>query len=183
MTPEAAVTKLSKFLSFETLHHIVYLLSCDYDLDEVKRLLTVDLRGELTKTAPISRYSLKERGFVTAVCKALNYQAGESDMKEVSDALLPVIMCNIGSTGALEEMKRLLEVDGVDPNIQDYDKRTALHLACCEGQLEMVKLLIDYGADVNTRDRWNHTPYGEAKRSEQDEVVEYLESLNIELQE
>ena len=157
-------------------------MSCDYEIDEVKRLLTVDLRGELNKPMAVSRYSLRERGFVTAVCKALNFQGGESDIKEVSDALLPVIMCNIGSIGAVEEMTRLIENEGVDPNIQDYDKRTALHLACCEGQLEMVKLLINYGADVNTRDRWGHTPYGEAINSKQYLVVKYLENLGIELQ-
>lgn len=53
------------------------------DLEEVKRLLTVDLRGELTKVVPVSKYSLRERGFVSAVCKALNFHGGESDMKEV----------------------------------------------------------------------------------------------------
>ena len=61
----------------------VYLISCDMDLEEVKRLLTVDLRGELTKVVPVSKYSLRERGFVSAVCKALNFHGGESDMKEV----------------------------------------------------------------------------------------------------
>ncbi|KAG2388491.1 hypothetical protein C9374_000655 [Naegleria lovaniensis] len=141
MTPEAAVTKL------------MYLLSCDMDLEEVKRLLTVDLRGELTKVVPVSKYSLRERGFVSAVCKALNFHGGESDMKEVSDALLPVIMCNLGAIGATDEMRRLLEVEGVDPNIQDYDKRTALHLASVEGQLAMVQLLVEFGADINCKDR------------------------------
>ncbi|KAF0976751.1 hypothetical protein FDP41_004046 [Naegleria fowleri] len=141
MTPEAAVTKL------------MYLISCDMDLEEVKRLLTVDLRGELTKVVPVSKYSLRERGFVSAVCKALNFHGGESDMKEVSDALLPVIMCNLGAIGAVDEMRRLLEVEGVDPNIQDYDKRTALHLAAVEGQLNMVQLLVEYGADINCKDR------------------------------
>lgn len=70
-----------------------------------------------------------------------------------SDALLPVIMCNLGAIGAVDEMRRLLEVEGVDPNIQDYDKRTALHLAAVEGQLNMVQLLVEYGADINCKDR------------------------------
>ena len=62
-------------------------------------------------------------------------------------------MCNLGAIGAVDEMRRLLEVEGVDPNIQDYDKRTALHLAAVEGQLNMVQLLVEYGADINCKDR------------------------------
>lgn len=37
---------------------------------------------------------------------------------------------------------------GVDLNIGDYDKRTALHLAAGNGELEVLKLLIDNKADL-----------------------------------
>lgn len=42
-------------------------------------------------------------------------------------------LCEAASTADLEYLKRLLE-NGVDPNLGDYDKRTALHVAAAEGQ-------------------------------------------------
>ena len=47
--------------------------------------------------------------------------------------------------------------NGVSPNLADYDKRTALHLASCEGCTEIVNLLLDKGANVNSIDRWGRT--------------------------
>lgn len=54
--------------------------------------------------------------------------------------------------GVVQELEK-----GVEPNLADYDKRTALHLASCEGCTEIVVLLLDKGADVNSIDRWGRT--------------------------
>lgn len=54
--------------------------------------------------------------------------------------------------GVMQELMK-----GVDANLGDYDKRTALHLASCEGCTEIVVLLLDRGADVNSMDRWGRT--------------------------
>jgi Ankyrin repeat len=47
--------------------------------------------------------------------------------------------------------------DGVDVNSIDLDGRTAMHIAACEGHLEVVKLLLRWRANVNARDRWGST--------------------------
>lgn len=54
--------------------------------------------------------------------------------------------------GVLQELEK-----GVEPNLADYDKRTALHLASSEGRAEIVILLLERGADVNSLDRWGRT--------------------------
>lgn len=54
--------------------------------------------------------------------------------------------------GVMHELEK-----GVKPNLVDYDKRTALHLASCEGCTEIVDLLLHKGADVNSMDRWGRT--------------------------
>ncbi|XP_039168698.1 integrin-linked protein kinase 1-like [Eucalyptus grandis] len=54
--------------------------------------------------------------------------------------------------GVLQELEK-----GVEANFADYDKRTALHLASCEGCTEVVVLLLERGADVNSIDRWGRT--------------------------
>ncbi|KAG8363321.1 hypothetical protein BUALT_Bualt19G0010200 [Buddleja alternifolia] len=56
--------------------------------------------------------------------------------------------------GVIQELEK-----GVVPNLANYDKRTALHLASCEGCTELVVLLLEKGADVNFIDRWGHTVF------------------------
>ena len=45
---------------------------------------------------------------------------------------------------------------GLDINATDYDKRTTLHLACAEGNLKVVELLIAEGANVHAIDRYGN---------------------------
>ena len=45
-------------------------------------------------------------------------------------------------------------LSGVDMNMPDYDNRTGLHLAACEGHIETVQFLIEKcGANPNVQDR------------------------------
>ncbi|EER03396.1 glutaminase, putative [Perkinsus marinus ATCC 50983] len=69
---------------------------------------------------------------------------------------------------------------GVDPNVADYDSRTAVHLAAASGCLSAMKLLMDAGARLNTYDRWGNTPYEEAKRHGRKNIVKFLEKLVME---
>lgn len=52
----------------------------------------------------------------------------------------------------------ILYSKGIDLNSTDYDKRTALHLACSEGKIEIIKYLLDKNVKKNVLDRWNNTP-------------------------
>ena len=63
---------------------------------------------------------------------------------------------------------------------QDYDKRTALHLAAAEGELAAVQYLVAHGHPLNVRDRWNATPLDEAHREGRETVVKYLNDLMTE---
>ncbi|XP_052478767.1 integrin-linked protein kinase 1 isoform X5 [Gossypium raimondii] len=54
--------------------------------------------------------------------------------------------------GVIQELDK-----GVEPNGADYDRRTAFHLAACEGWIEVVDLLLEKGADVNSLDHWGRT--------------------------
>ena len=47
---------------------------------------------------------------------------------------------------------------GCDINFQDYDKRTALHIAAEENKKDIIKFLIENGADVTLKDRWGKAP-------------------------
>ncbi|XAR63067.1 Dual-specificity kinase [Bertholletia excelsa] len=73
--------------------------------------------------------------------------------------------------GVMQELEK-----GVDLNLADYDKRTALHLASCEGRTEVILLLINKGADVNSTDRWGRTPLSDARSTGHEEICKVLEA-------
>lgn len=52
----------------------------------------------------------------------------------------------------------ILYSKGIDLNSSDYDKRTALHLSCSEGKINVIKYLINKNVNKNVVDRWNNTP-------------------------
>lgn len=58
--------------------------------------------------------------------------------------------------GDVDGVKALLD-DGIDVNNIDLDGRTALHIAACEENVEVVRLLFSRGANINARDRWGST--------------------------
>jgi len=68
-------------------------------------------------------------------------------------------------------------LQGVDMTISDYDGRTALHLAAAEGQEGAVKFLLETcGVPPNPKDRWGHTPIGEARLFGHSTILKILET-------
>eukprot|EP00879_Flechtneria_rotunda_P018684 GHRR01019607.1.p1 GENE.GHRR01019607.1~~GHRR01019607.1.p1 ORF type:complete len:155 (+),score=26.43 GHRR01019607.1:275-739(+) len=65
---------------------------------------------------------------------------------------------------------------GANISAVDYDNRAPLHIAAAEGDLTMVRLLVEEGgADVAAVDRWGLRPFDEAKRVQAVEVMRYFE--------
>ena len=76
------------------------------------------------------------------------------------DAMLVSQLLDAASRGNTRMIASLLEEHakaGLNASSSDYDKRTALHLAASEGLLDCSKVLVDSGAAVNARDRWQGT--------------------------
>jgi hypothetical protein len=46
---------------------------------------------------------------------------------------------------------------GVDVNSINLDGRTALHIAACEGNRDVVRVLLNWKANIDARDRWGST--------------------------
>lgn len=84
------------------------------------------------------------------------------------------ILCDAASKADLS-LLRVLVKRGVDINLGDYDRRTAIHLASSEGKLKVVKCLVEeLKADPNVKDRWNGTPLDDALRTGQKSVYAFL---------
>jgi len=56
----------------------------------------------------------------------------------------------------------------------DYDGRTALHVAACEGQGKVIETLLAEGADSSMQDRWNGTAVEDALRYRHEECARLL---------
>lgn len=84
----------------------------------------------------------------------------QSNVKDIAD---DIEMQRIGnflsfaSRGDRVGLNLMLRDGKISPNVQDYDRRTALHLAASEGHASIVELLLHYKADVNLDDRWHRT--------------------------
>ncbi|KAK3592587.1 hypothetical protein CHS0354_001754 [Potamilus streckersoni] len=75
------------------------------------------------------------------------------DMMESGYPLLEAVFNeNVG------EAKNLLETESYDINDADSSGRTALHVAACRGNENVVRMLIEHGADISARDKNDNTP-------------------------
>nr|DAD32276.1 TPA_asm: hypothetical protein HUJ06_011127 [Nelumbo nucifera] len=63
-------------------------------------------------------------------------------------------LCRAVIKGNSEFLKRVLSF-GIDPNSKDYNHRTPLHVAAAEGLYLTAKMLIEAGASVLSKDRYN----------------------------
>jgi len=91
---------------------------------------------------------------VTLLSFELTTAAGEGDLVKVLDLL----------------------AKGADARVADYDARTPLHIACCEGHAGVVQELLRRGADPLVLDRWNQTPLAEANRCGHARIARLLEA-------
>lgn len=159
MTPEAALTKLA------------YLLSQQIPITQVRRFISVDLRGELTPQNTIPRHSFKEQRFMRSVMSSL------SDASEVSvrRSLYPVLLCAAARANDLGAIQRMIQ-EGADPNHGDHDHRTPLQVAAAEGHAQIVTYLLSHGAAVNQEDRWGATPWTEAYLAGHEYLLVLLET-------
>ncbi|XP_074581514.1 integrin-linked protein kinase 1-like [Curcuma longa] len=83
-----------------------------------------------------------------------------------------LFLASLGDSKGVEELLK----DGVDVNSIDLDGRTALHIAACEGNVDVVKLLLSWRANVDARDRWGSTAAVDAKYYGNVEVYNVLKA-------
>jgi len=67
------------------------------------------------------------------------------------------MLCNNAYAGKIDQLRSLVEGQGVAVNLSDYDTRTALHVAAASGQASAVAYLLKAKADTTIKDRWGQT--------------------------
>ena len=126
---------------------------------------------------------LVERGgeltLATAICLDR-----DADVSRLADSATPrdkqIALAAAALNGRAKALARLLDL-GVDINAYStgiHPHATALHHAVCSGSLEAVKILVEAGAKLDTRDKvYNGTPLDWAEHEGQPEIGDYLRNL------
>ena len=83
-------------------------------------------------------------------------------------------LTSAAAAGNVQRVREVLDDYCLRDLPQDYDNRTALHLAASNGHGEVVALLIAAGAQPSICDRWGGTPLDDAKRHGHAAVVAQL---------
>jgi len=103
---------------------------------------------------------------------SFNHSPRSEDAEEARIGLL----LSAAQRDSVDRVLNLLE-SGVNVNACDYDRRTALHVACSDGSANVVQVLIEEGADINAKDRFHHTPLDDAVSNGHGEIAERLRYL------
>ncbi|MCO5614651.1 hypothetical protein L7F22_068935 [Adiantum nelumboides] len=74
-------------------------------------------------------------------------------------------------------VERLLQEDPSLVSAQDYDKRTALHVAAFFNRLSVAENLIRHKAPINATDRWGNSPLADAETEGHLEMAELLKEF------
>jgi ankyrin repeat protein len=91
----------------------------------------------------------------------------------------PTMLHEAAGENALEAVRRMLAL-GLDVNAMT--SRTPLHEAALHGHIEMVKLLIEHGADPTIRDPYYHAPpIGWADYNGHADMVEFLKTQPLDI--
>jgi ankyrin repeat protein len=114
----------------------------------------------------------KTRHQAVAIMSRVNDASNSVSIKDPS-ALLKAAA--IGQTHVVGELlgQHGINIDFCDPKLEG---RTALHWACKNGHLQVVKLLVEHGAAIEIADNEGMTPLLDAASSEFLDVVQYLEA-------
>jgi uncharacterized protein len=115
-------------------------------------------------------------------------------MREGSPRLVYATVLTRAALAGDVELARLLLAHGADPNIISKDRETVLMAACGTGfingyhrqrspaeRLELVKLLVELGGDINAADNYGITPLMVAANLGDIEIVKYLISKGADL--
>eukprot|EP01086_Lenisia_limosa_P002883 TRINITY_DN16971_c0_g1_i1.p1 TRINITY_DN16971_c0_g1~~TRINITY_DN16971_c0_g1_i1.p1 ORF type:complete len:251 (+),score=47.55 TRINITY_DN16971_c0_g1_i1:2-754(+) len=83
-------------------------------------------------------------------------------------------LLNEAAHGNVEELKAVLKKDGLDLEVENEDKMTALHLAVANGHLDCVLELVQAGAKIDAPDANGTTPLHAAVGYNYPEIVDFL---------
>lgn len=158
MTPEAALSKLAYVLG-----------KSEWPLEMKRAKMECNLRGEVTSgKAP----EMQDYDLVDAVARSLHLSTPQ-ELHQLGNVLFPAMVNSAVLAGDIGKLD-ILKGYGANMSATNYDQRTALHIACCEGNIEVVRHLLLNGVSVHHRDRYDRTPLMEAIELDNHAIITLL---------
>ena len=155
------------------LEQIKYFLANGADVNfEYSCILSYAL---LNKHLEVAKYFIANGLYINTQSISLS-EIYEVDLnKEAREFLrLYVTFFESASNGNLEAIKECVLQNDVFVNAKNNNGETALVLASINGHFEIVKYLVEHGADVNVQDKWDWTALINASHNGHLEIVKYL---------
>ncbi|RLU16364.1 hypothetical protein DMN91_012124 [Ooceraea biroi] len=158
MTPEAALTKLAYVLSKR-----------EWDVETKRQMMQTNLRGELTSGRPPT---IQDWDLVEAVARSLRLSSA-AELQELGSILFPAML---NAAVIRRDIVKLESLKGYGADISqpNADGRTALHIACCVGDVKVVRHLLKMGANVHIKDHFDRTPLTDAIEHDHHEIIKVL---------
>jgi lysophospholipase len=158
MTVEAAIAKLA------------YLLGKNLEINEIKRLIGVNLRGELSTPHSDEKLSLlNETHFIQTIIEGITKESEENRNDNLKDLIIPSLIFFCAKHGFVDILEKLKFLK-VDFNCGDYDERKPIHIACKENRIEVVKFLINENINLDSVDRFGNSPLWEAVKNKNEDI-------------
>ena len=141
-------------------------------------------RGDATRLLRALRV-LGDRPLDVANSAATRHQEGGSqddddDDEDGDETTAAGELCEAAKHGNSDKIELMIAC-GISVNSADYDKRTALHLACSVGNKAICEQLVGAHANVNAKDRWKNTPLRDAIREGHRDLALWLHSRGSQL--
>lgn len=136
----------------------------------------------IPKNALLGNWSLYEKKGASMILEGqfggfAYYKRGECVLSKEAQMKKDIIVFhNAILLGKIDVVKKYLD-EGMDPNVKNVEssfESASLHAAVKSRNLEIVKLLIKNGANVNITDFMGNTPLDIAKKEKQNEIINFL---------
>ena len=88
-----------------------------------------------------------KKGYMKIALGMIDYTHNYDGIEEIDKALLHAAKST--RSGNQDIIKHLIHVHNININVADVNGNTALHLAGANGNVEVVELLVNRGADIN----------------------------------
>lgn len=148
----------------------LHIACCEGKEKMVKHLLaygvSVHIRDRHDRTALMEAIEIDNHDIIKTLIKCGAHMTGSLRM-------LGENLCSAAARGLVKRLQSY-RLTGVNLSQGDFSGRTALHLACLHGHIEVVQYLLQNSVNKTAVDHLNLTPYDYAARSDRKEIMELL---------